>query len=212
MRVRRSSTGAVIWTAKAVSRRGTCTVRDPVVCDETVVWNLTDKPYLLYSDVVVCPTGVLQVESGVSVQAVKHSGVGIEVEGQLGRQRCSRVTQRGVHVGCGDTPAAGDWQGLVLQSSGVGTIDEATIVYATDGVQVTGSANLTATGLTVSQCSDRWRRAGRYFRGLEPDGVDGQPVRPTVCTSSTGGVATLNDVTANDNTNAGVYVNEVPAR
>ena len=53
------------------------------MCNETLVWNLTDKPYLLYSDVVVCPTGVLQVESGVSVQAVKHSGVGIEVEGQL---------------------------------------------------------------------------------------------------------------------------------
>jgi parallel beta-helix repeat protein len=153
---------------------------DPAVCDETAVWNLTDKPHLLYSDVVVCPTGVLQIGPGVLVQAVPDPGVGIEVQGQLD---VNGVTgNEAVFTSGAGTPAAGDWQGVELQPTSVGSIEDAMIFYATDGAKVTGAAQLTATRLTASQC------------------VNGISV--------SGGGATLTDVSSNDNSSIGVDVNQ----
>ena len=77
-----------------------------------------------------------------------------------------------------DTPAAGDWTGLVLGSASSGTLDYATVRHASIGVDSTGGANLTEVAL-----------------------VDGQ-----TGVQIAGGSATLSQVTTSDNTNYGVYV------
>ena len=45
-----------------------CAVTD--ICDGTVVWDLTARPYQITSDVHVCPTGTLRVEPGVVAEFV----------------------------------------------------------------------------------------------------------------------------------------------
>ena len=49
------------------------------------------------------------------------------------------------------SPAAGDWNGIRLQSSAVANLDEAIVEYVTLGVYVSGSAQLTsASGLEIA--------------------------------------------------------------
>jgi hypothetical protein len=102
---------------------------DLSVCDETVVWDQTDRPYLLVSDMVICPTGTLQVEPGVEVRALAHSNPSrIRSLGQL--EVNGTASDPVLMTSDAAAPQAGDWVGV----SGNVSIDHATIRFATHGV------------------------------------------------------------------------------
>ncbi len=134
---------------------------DLAACGGTVTWDLTDKPYLLTSDVYVCPTGTLRVEAGVGVRTIVPStfkpdflveGV-LDVNGTAG----SPV----VFTSDAATPRSGDWGGLWLAASANATIEHAEVTYAGDGIRVDGSAVATLDGVT-SRLNDVGLYVGAY--------------------------------------------------
>ena len=124
---------------------------DPVVCGGTTVWDQIDKPYLLLSDTVVCPTGVLEIGPGVQVRAAPHTGVGIEVLGRLDVNGLSgsEVTM----LSDAPAPAAGDWEGLSFYDSGVGTIDHAVISHPVEGIYAEDSTDVAMIGGSINDAS-----------------------------------------------------------
>jgi hypothetical protein len=119
---------------------------DLTICDEAVVWDQTDKPYLLTSDLRVCDTGTLQIEAGVEVRVVLTepkpdflvSGV-LDVNGT--------VTARVYFRSDDSPPHAGDWTGLQI-NGGTGEISHATITDAIDGITARLGAVVTLDGVT----------------------------------------------------------------
>jgi len=102
---------------------------DLVVCDGTARWDLTDKPYLLWDDVKVCPTGTLEIGPGVDVQAL---GTELLVIGTLDVQ--GTATSPVSFGSDAAVPAPGDWAGLEFVADATATITEATITHANYGI------------------------------------------------------------------------------
>ena len=77
---------------------------DLVTCDATARWDLTDKPYLLWDDVTICPTGTLEIGPGVELRAqdIRFYAIGsLDVQGT----EAAPVT---FHSDAA-TPSPGDW-------------------------------------------------------------------------------------------------------
>jgi hypothetical protein len=113
---------------------------DLTICDATESLLLTDKPYLMTSDMLVCSTGTLEVGPGVTVLVDPHSNLAeilvtggtVDVNGAFGSE--ASFTSRAA------VPAAGDWEGFQLQSGAGGTFDFATVEYADRGIYLITSA------------------------------------------------------------------------
>ena len=104
---------------------------DLVVCDGMARWDLTDKPYLLWDDVQVCPTGTLEIGPGVDVRALDTSLLVVGTLDVQGTEPSPVSFDSDASV-----PAAGDWGGLEFVASSTGTINEATISHATHGISM----------------------------------------------------------------------------
>ena len=171
---------------------------DLAVCDESISWNQTAQPYLLTSDVVVCPTGSLQVDPGVQVLAVAAAqGAEIRAQGTLtvaGTEPAPALFDSDAAV-----PVTGGWDGLFFESSSSGSVawaelthaktairaddmdlvlDQVRVADSDDGVHVTGG----------SLDADKVHLSGIGTYGFELDET----------------VATLEDITTRDG-NTGVY-------
>ncbi len=122
---------------------------DLTVCDGTTSLSLTDKPYLMTSDMVVCSSGTLEVGPGVTVlvdpdAALKEifvNGGTVDVNGASGSE--ALFTSRAA------APAPGDWDGFHLQGSATGTFDFATVEYADRGVYMIGNTTADLNDVTV---------------------------------------------------------------
>ncbi|ANM31016.1 hypothetical protein ABI59_17730 [Acidobacteria bacterium Mor1] len=172
---------------------------DLSVCDESTVWNLTDQPYLLTSDVVVCPTGSLQLDPGIQVLAVPESTRGPEIEAQ-GQLTVSGTSGMPVSLSAdGATPAAGDWQGLDFVAGSSGSVNHAAIFHAVDGVRSDG-LNLAVADVTIMDSTN-----GVYALGgvLDADRIDTSGIS-TYSFRIDGSSATLDQVSTSGG-NSGVY-------
>ena len=126
---------------------------DLAVCDETAAWNLTDKPYLLVSDVVVCPTGSLQVSEGTQVRIVASQWPAeIVVEGAV--DVLGTAESPSMFLSDAAEPAPADWVGLVLQAGATASLEHMTIRHASDGVLAAGSSIVTLDEAVVEDCHD----------------------------------------------------------
>jgi hypothetical protein len=122
---------------------------DLTVCDGTTNLALTDKPYLMTSDMVVCSTGTLEVGPGVTVLADPDSnlkeifvnGGTVDVNGASGAEAI--FTSRAA------APAPGDWDGFHLQGSANGTFDFAIVEYADRGLYMLGSTTAHVNDVTA---------------------------------------------------------------
>ncbi len=143
---------------------------DLAVCGETASWDLTDKPYYMTSDVVVCPTGTLEIGPGVNVRAAAGASAGIVVDGTLhvnGTAGSPVVLTSDAAV-----PAAGNWDGVKVEGSGQATIDHATVSYAGSGVNATGSATVSLDGTAVSYSTSGVYATGNAVVNLTGTSVD----------------------------------------
>jgi hypothetical protein len=122
---------------------------DPSVCDGTVTWDRTDHPYILYSDTVVCPTGVLRIEQDAEVRAVTHSGAGFEVYGEMDVN--GTADHPVTFTSDAGSPAAGDWQGIAVRDSGVLTIDHAALTFPVDALAAYDVGEITGRRLEIGQ-------------------------------------------------------------
>jgi hypothetical protein len=144
---------------------------DGVICDETEVWDQTDGPYLLISDVNVCPSGVLQIEEGVEVRAVRYATPmmitidgGLAVNGTL----ASPVTLRS------DAPTSqpGDWTGIQVRPGAWSTMNHAAIQHAVRGLHVFGDVSSGSTA-TLHQVTAEHNIDGLFLYGdLTVDATD----------------------------------------
>jgi hypothetical protein len=139
---------------------------DLVVCDETVVWDQTDRPYQVTSDLWVCPTGTLQVEAGVEARTVATSPKpDFLVEGILDVNGTAGAPV--VLTSDTEVPGAGDWSGPYLTTGSASDLEHATITYADNGVWAHGDAQVTLTGVTLQH-----NMSGLYVNGAGPPAVD----------------------------------------
>jgi hypothetical protein len=138
---------------------------DLAVCDETEVWDLTDKPYQLTTDLGVCPTGTLQVGPGVEVLTVKTMPKpDFMIEGTIDVN--GAVGSPALFGSDAEVPAVGDWDGLELRGSSVATIANAEFNHGTYGLDVGGAAWATLHGVTA-----RLNQTGLYIHGKGPPTV-----------------------------------------
>jgi hypothetical protein len=135
---------------------------DLFVCDETVVLDLTDKPYQVTTDLTVCPTGTLQVEADVTVNNVKTTPRpdfliqgALDVNGTEGAPATFRSNS--------PSPQAGDWDGPLFRGSSTATIDHAEFLHADNGLDVGGSSDVTLSSVTT-----RLNTTGVYVYGTGP--------------------------------------------
>jgi hypothetical protein len=86
------------------------------ICGDSVTWDVTSRPYLLVSDLYVCPSMVLQVPAYVEVRVVRTSnGIEILVDGWLltgGGPEAHTIFRSDDTV-----PGNQDWQGITFQGS-----------------------------------------------------------------------------------------------
>ena len=109
---------------------------DLSICDEVASWNVTARPYLLVSDLIVCPTGTLNVGAGVEVRTVATSPkLDFLIQGSLDVNGASGSEV--VLTSDAAVPAAGDWSGVRLVTGSTGTLDWATVSWADNGVYAT---------------------------------------------------------------------------
>ena len=122
---------------------------DLAICDETASWNVTSRPYQLTSDLIVCPTGTLEIGPGVEVRTVVTTPEpDFEVYGTLD---VNGTSGSGVVLTSDATlPAKGDWRGVRLLGGSTGTLDYATVSWAENGVTVHSSG---ASGTLSVTCS-----------------------------------------------------------
>jgi len=107
---------------------------DLTVCDGTTSLSLTDKPYLMTSDMVVCSTGTLEVGPGVTLlvdpdsklKEIFVNGGTLDVNGASGSETI--FTSRAA------APVPGDWDGFHLQGGANATIDFAIVEHADRGL------------------------------------------------------------------------------
>jgi hypothetical protein len=160
---------------------------DLVICDETTVWNLADKPYQLVTDLWVCPTGTLQVEAGVDVRMVKTTPLpDFLVEGVFDVNGTSGSPA--TFGSDAPSPQPQDWGGPLLRASSTATIQHAEFLHAEYGLDV-GDASL----VTLDSVTTRLNQTGLYVYGSGP---------PTIHAAGCSFV---------ENTDLGVHVRRYPA-
>jgi hypothetical protein len=130
------------------------------ICDRTVAWDQTDRPYQVTSDVYVCPTGTLQVASGVVARFVKTSpGLEFLVDGTL--EVDGTEASPVLFTSDSDTPAAGDWSGLRFRGVLPSDLSHATVEYGSHGVFTDDDNILALDGVTL-----RYNGTGLYARSV----------------------------------------------
>ncbi len=118
-----------------------------VVCDGTTAWNLTDKPYQVTSEVAVCPTGTLQIGSGVTARFAPEDGLYMTVEGglEVNLAEGAAVELRSDRA----TPQSRDWGGVNVVGSGTADIRETAIRGGYYNLLVQGSSAVDLSGVTL---------------------------------------------------------------
>jgi len=125
-------------------------------------WPLADKPYLVVSDLYVCPGSELQVAEGVEARfADTGTPLQLLVEGSLftSGAELNPVT---LHSDAA-VPAAGDWSGVDLDDGGSATLNHTTIAHGSYGVNVGNLASATLDGATIN-----YNGSGLYVDGTGP--------------------------------------------
>jgi hypothetical protein len=174
-----------------------------VICDGDVVWGETSRPYLLISDVYVCPGRTLNIFPGVEVRSLYHSsGIEILVEGDLIAfgTAASPVT----FISHESVPGNRDWRGITFQGDGWGTFLKATIQHASNGITVRDSSFLSLTDVAVTDGGS----AGIYVAGNAGVGLINVQAKRTDLGLSINGSPRVVAVgcTFTDNLNYGVMV------
>jgi hypothetical protein len=124
---------------------------DLSICGGTVRWDVTARPYLLVSDVYVCPAMTLEIGPGVEVRSIYHpSGIEIRVEGILDVQgtEAAPVT----FISDRSTPDRWDWQGITGQASGGVGVESATVQHARNGLWAKDDSVMHLTDVAVTDC------------------------------------------------------------
>jgi len=122
---------------------------DPLTCDGTVTWSVTARPYLLVTNVYVCPTGRLEILEGVEVRSVYDStGIEIVVDGELDVQ--GRRDHPVTFTSDKTTPSTSDWGGFRLRETSTSSIANASIAWARYAVRAEDAAALSLEGLTMT--------------------------------------------------------------
>ncbi len=135
---------------------------DLVTCGETQIWDLVDKPYLLVTDLWVCPGATLHIDAGVQVHSVKTSPrQDFLVEGVLEIEGSS--TRPVLLSSDGSPQAAGDWIGPVLSTGSSSTIKHAEVSFADHGFGVEEDADVTLLSVKATHNQD-----GLYVSGSGP--------------------------------------------
>jgi parallel beta-helix repeat protein len=172
------------------------------VCGGTEVWDRTDLPYLVVSDVVVCPSGTLRIEDGVEVRVAPHPGAGIEVQGRL--EVAGLDDRPVVLISDSAAPVAGDWEGLTVAGTGAAFLEEAAIAYVVDGLAAFDSGTVSASGVEL----DHGSSVGIWAEDNSVVTFTGGTIRRFVRGAELhhSAALTLEDVAVIDNTDVGVYV------
>jgi len=132
---------------------------DLAPCDETVVLDQTDLPYLLTSDMIVCDTGTLQIEPGVELRTVVTTREpDFLIEGMLDVNGTSAAPV--VFTSDGASPQVGDWFGLQFVDGSTGNLEQAEINWATIGIDLDNSADVTLDGVALRHNQDGVRING----------------------------------------------------
>jgi len=133
------------FEGRPVTEAGHCA--DVNICDGTVVWDLKDKPYELLTSTLVCPGSELRIDPGVTVHGLFETG--IVAEGTLTIGGPSEPT---VLTSTDPNPSIfGVWAGLILRGGATGTVTNAIVHRAIEGLRTEGSASVSATNLTIDQ-------------------------------------------------------------
>jgi hypothetical protein len=127
---------------------------DLSICDETVAWDLTDKPYQVTGLVEVCPTGTLNVGPGVRVGFVSDPGpLSLTVWGVLDVSGTGPAPAE--FTSDAAAPQAGDWGGLLFYGGGPSSVRDAVITYADYGVYAGNNAVV-----SLERVTSRWNLFG----------------------------------------------------
>jgi hypothetical protein len=119
---------------------------DLVVCDGTKSWLQTDKPYLLWEEVKVCPTGTLEIGPGVEVRS---TGPRLLAIGTLNVN--GTVPSPVTFTSDSSTPAPDDWEGLEFVADSTSTVENATITYAEHGISIFDHAQVVLRNVAARQ-------------------------------------------------------------
>ena len=170
---------------------------DLYLCDGTVTWSHTDKPYFLVAeDVLVCSTGTLQIAAGVEVRArptppaPTAEPIGIWVQGtiEVNGTPASPVT----FMSDADTPQAGAFRDIaarliegILGWDASATVRNAIVNHAEAGIDVSVGDNVVdlegvttqdnVRGLVVGHCMGGFssvQATGCTFTNNEVVGVE----------------------------------------
>jgi hypothetical protein len=142
----------------AVARDVECP--DLSVCSGTVRWDVTTRPYLLVTDVYVCPPMRLEIGPGVEVRSIlTSSGIEILVDGELivegtAAEPVSFRSDQSV-------PYKLDWQGITSQGTGFMVIENATVQHAKNGLWGKEDTSTVLENVAVTDCGP----TGLYFEG-----------------------------------------------
>lgn len=112
-----------------------------VVCSGTDRWDVTTRPYLMVSDVYVCPAARLEIGPGVEVRATKLSTVKFLVDGELdvdGTPASPVALTSDASV-----PARNDWYGLRLRNNSRAWMRNATLQWTSNGIYATNTSEMT---------------------------------------------------------------------
>ena len=140
---------------------------DLVVCGgETEIWELTDKPYHVTTDFLVCSGSELQVGPGVDVRTVRLTTAKPDfvIEGAFNVN--ADAGPPAIFGSDAEFPAAGDWDGVELRGSSVSDIHNAEFRDGTYGLDVRDAAQATLHGATA-----RYNGTGLYVYGTGPPEV-----------------------------------------
>jgi hypothetical protein len=115
---------------------------DLAVCGETVVLDLTDKPYQVTCDLEICDSGTLQIGAGVDLMfAAADSPAELRVLGSLdiGGTEQDPVTL----ASSASAPATWDWEGIEIGPTGTADLVHTEIHHAFSAVHVFEGGNAT---------------------------------------------------------------------
>jgi len=124
---------------------------DLTVCDGVTSLSLTDKPYLMNADTVVCSTGTLEVGPGVTLLVdpdpalleILVNGGTVDVNGALGSE--VTFTSRAA------APASGDWDGFDAVAGANVSVDHALVEHAGRGFFIRDSSAAVLDRVTTRQ-------------------------------------------------------------
>lgn len=121
---------------------------DLAVCDQTKTLSLTNKPYHVSADFIVCPTGTLVIDDGVELRFSRDaSPTSLIVEGTL---NVNGLAGTPVIFDSLDVPAQiGDWRGLRLEGDAGATIGHLEVRHADVGIEIRGAPTATLDNVTA---------------------------------------------------------------